>query len=203
MNKHIIFTTLLAALVLSQSAFAAQTPSYYLSGAAEETKCVKTNGGVINTTINCQTGVLEGSLTPGFLITTSSGGNKFLSMDITANTQTGFTNAVYNDGTLAYVILTNTDSLPQLSSVNNIKTLAPTPSLNPDAIAYHIIDPPNQTGVLETEFQPATNNWKLHLSKKGPVATLITIPAGSPYPNTFSGDDGAGRYQATVTLSFV
>ncbi|MCL5460133.1 hypothetical protein M3M33_15960, partial [Loigolactobacillus coryniformis] len=81
-----------------------------LNGAAEETKCVAVNGGNINSTINCETGALETAFTPGFRMTTNSGGNKDLDLTIAANTQGGMRNAVFTSGMLHYVVLTNADT---------------------------------------------------------------------------------------------
>lgn len=202
MNKNIIYTTLLAALLLSPSAFAASTNPHLMRGALEEVNSVAPNGGNIAANINDVTGALDAAFTPGFRITTNKdGGSKDLTQSWTCNTSGATQNAIFNDATYAYVILTNTDALPPVSSVTNIKTLAPTPASNPNAIAYLINDPPNIIGTLQTEFVPADNNWKLHLSKQGITDTNQTIPAALPYTNTFSGDDEAGRYQATVTLS--
>jgi len=203
MNKKIILlSVLLSVLIISPSANAARTPSCNLNGVAEETKCVCVNGGNINSTINCETGALESAFTPGFRITTNSRGDKELAMTIAANTQSGMTNAVFTSGMLHYVVLTNADALPPASSVANIRTGTPTATLNSNAIAYNIIDPPNQIGVLQTEYISSGDFWRLHLSKKGPVDTYITVPAALPFTNTYSGDDEAGRYQAVVTLTF-
>lgn len=202
MNKNLIYTLILTAVMSTQGVYAQSTNPQNFVGALPEVNMVETNGGVINVNINNTTGALNASLTPGFRITTNKeGGTKDLTQSWTCNTSTTTQNAIFNDGTYAYVILTNTDTLPAVASVDNIKTLAPTPASNPNAIAYLINDPPNQIGVLQTEFQPATNDWKLHLSKQGVTDTSQTIPGTNVYPNTFSGDDDAGRYQATVTLS--
>jgi len=203
MNKKIIYLSItLSALMLAPRGFAAQTPVQRFSATAEETKSVAVNGGNINSTIDVETGALSAAFNPGFLMTTNSNGNKNLSMKITANTQSGMRNAVFTSGSLHYVILTNADILPPASAVANIRTGSPTDTLNPNAIAYLINNPPNQSGTLQVSYISSDDYWCLQLSKKGPVATSITIPASTPFPNTYSCDDEAGRYQAVVTLTF-
>ena len=201
MNKNIISTTFLAALLLSPSTLAASTNPLLMSGALAETNSVAPNCGVINANINDVTGALSVSFTPGFKITSNAGGGKWLTQSWTCNTSGATQNAIFNNGTNAFVILTNIDALPPVSAITDIKTLAPTAINNPNAIAYLINNPPNQAGVLQATFQSATNNWALQLTKQGVTDTNQTIPATLPYTNTFSGDDEAGRYQATVTLS--
>lgn len=202
MNKKLILTTLLGALLFSPSSFAASTNPQNFRGGLEEINSVAPNGGIIDANIDPTTGALSVSFTPGFRITTNKdGGNKELTQSWRCNTSGASQNAIFNVASVPYVILTNNDALPPVSSVNDIKTGAPTPASNPNAIAYSINDPPNIIGVLQTEFSPTDNDWKLHLSKQGPTDTSQTVPTTIPFANTFSGDDEAGRYQATVTLS--
>lgn len=202
MKKNIIFTTILGLLILSPSVFAAQTPSYYFTATCPKTKSVETNGGNITSNIDCDTGALSASFNPAFLIKTNSDDTEQLTLSATSSTQSGSVNSIFNIGTTRYIILTNNTILPPTSAITDIKSGSPTPVNNPNAIAYQINDPATTPGQLSASYSNTNKNWQLSLTHRGQTPTSITIPAGTPLANTYSFDDEAGSYQATITLSF-
>lgn len=208
--KNIIYTVLLGALLLSQSAYAGQTPSSNLNGQAEETKNVEVISGTTTTAtiLPDLNGQLSRAMNPGFRVT-GSGGSKTLSLKGEAYTTGGLGPSLFRtSGGTTYLVLTNIGNIdplakPDPDSVTNIRTQAvPTPSLNPNAIAYRIIAPPNEQFV-QTEYITAGDYWRVHLSQPGTREIYTPIPAEQPYNNTFSGDDEAGDYQAWLTMSFM
>lgn len=191
------------ALIFPASAYAERTPSYYFTATCPKTKSIVTNGGNINTTINIDTGVLSTNLNPGFLITTNSRDEEDLTLSATSQNLGGTANAIFNIGASRYIILTNSTQLPPASAITDIKTGTPTAANNPNAIAYTINDPATTAGQLSATYSNTNKNWRMVLTHRGNTTTSITIPAATnPLTNTFSGDDEAGSYQATITLSF-
>lgn len=201
MLKKSISSFLLLFFILQQQVIAQQTSSYYFTTSLAATKSVATNGGNITATINTDTGLLSAALTPAFLITTNSSNTQTLTMSATATTTSGSTNAIFNIGTSRYIVLTNNTIIPAIPSVNDIKSGTPTAVNNPNAIAYAINDPATATG-LTVSYDSTNKNWQLSLKQRGQTQTSITIPISTPLSNTFSTDDEAGSYKATITLSF-
>lgn len=203
MKKNILLIPFLTTLTFAQTAFANQTQSYYFTGVMENTKAVSTNGGNLNATIDTSTGVLSKALTPGFIISTNTGQEQDLTISAKCQIQGGTTPAILNISSAKYIVLTNSAVLPSSSSVNDITTTthSPTPSLNPNAIAYGINDPATATG-LTVGYNMTTKVWYLQLKKNGQTPTSITIPAAAPLSGTYSVDDEPGDYKATITLSF-
>ena len=190
-------------VLMSPCAFASQTTPLFLMAPLFSGCAVTTNGGNISATINPDTGALSTSFTPAFKLTTLSGSAKALTYSATCNTTTTAQNAIFNISTKKYIILTNSTVLPPVSSVNNIKTGAPTAASNPNAMAYIINDPPAIAGQLAVSYNTTNKLWNLTLTHLGNTNTSITVPAATPLGNTYSFDDEPGAYQATITLSFI
>lgn len=197
-----LITNLIVYSLCVNSAFAASTPSDYFIGTLGTQKDVTVNpSGVTTSTITPATGNLVTVLTPSFYITTNSNASQSLTFSATTNTQTSTENAIFNVSTNKYIILTNSTNLPPLSSITDIKSGSPTPTNNPNAIAYSINDPATATG-LTVNYNSTNKNWDLVLSKKGQTPTSVTIPSGSPLANTYNYTDSAGTYSATIILTF-
>lgn len=199
MHKKLIL--ILCFCLFQQGINAQQTNSYFLTTTAATSISITTAKSTLSANINSDTGLLSAALNPSFTILTNSSQTYYLTFSATTTTTSGSTNAIFNVGTTKYIILTNNTVLPAVSSVNNIKTTTPTASSNPNAIAYQINDPPTQTG-LAVSYNSTNKNWLLTLNRSGATTTSITIPASTPFSNTFSGVDEAGNYRATITLSF-
>lgn len=202
MNKYINLTMLLLTLTFYQSVDASQTSSYYFTASCPECKCVTTNGGNVDATINCETGALSASFTPSFKMTVNNSRPKSLTLSATCQTQTGSTNAIFNIGTTKYIILTNNNVLPPNTSITNINGGTPIAANNQNAIAYSINDPTTIPGRLSATYNTTNKNWQLTLTRQGSTTTTITIPANLPLNNTYSFDDEPGPYQSTITLTF-
>jgi len=203
MKKHYLLLILIVHLACINSTLASETTHTYFNATCGEIKSVSAGGGAISTLINGDTGALNGSLTPAFLITTNSRDTKTLTLSATANTQGGNLNSIFNVGGVRYIILTNSTVLPQASAITNINGGSPVGNQNSNAIAYTINDPAAISGKLAVAYSATNKNWLLTLTNRGQTTTSITIPAGTPMTNTYSADDEAGAYQATITLSFI
>lgn len=160
-------------------------------------------GGSTSAAINVDTGVLGGSFAPAFRINTNVIDDQSLALTATATTQSGPQNAIFNVSTTKYIILTNTNVLPPVNSLGNIKTGSPTPASNPNAIAYVINDPVAVPGRLIVGYNSIGKYWDMAVSENGNTDTSITVPGGAPFTNTYSFHDEPGNYQATITLSFI
>ena len=202
MRKYVIFISLILFVMNAPISFASQSASYYFAADAPPTKAVAANGGNINAVINVDTGALSAAFTPAFTLTTNTGSSQALTMKAEANTQGGLQNAVLDAGAVKYIILTNSNILPPVSSLTDIKTGSPTAASNPNAIAYTINNPAAVSGRLTVAYNSGNKNWDLVLFHNGTTNTSITVPSGTPFTNTYSTDDEPGSYQAIITLSF-
>lgn len=180
---------------------AAETGHQYFTIFAGEYKAVASTGGSYTAKIDGDTGALSNSMKPTFTVDSNSNAAQRLTLSAVCNTQSGNVNALFLTSGTKYIILSNTADLPTLSAINNIKGISPSEALNPNAIAYVIQDPPVQPCRLNVSWR-ASNNWRLTLTGRGLTNTSVTIPAGCPRNNTFSFNDGAGDYCATIILSY-
>ena len=179
---------------------AAQTNPINLNGLLPSTVTVTTSGGNINTIIDSSTGALGGAFNPSFEMRSNDPTQKNLTVKITANTNTGYQNAVFDIGTTKYIIMTNSNYPPNISSLNDIKTGAL--ANNPNAIAYIANDPSDDTGNVSISYNNSNKYWDLRLTNNKSGKTTFTVPAGTPLNNSYTYDDEAGDYKAIVTLSF-
>lgn len=184
--------------------FAAETEHQYFTACGCQFKCATvTDCKNYTATINTDTGALSNNITPNFCMTTNDRGAQNLTMSASTNTQSGITNAIFNVSTNTYIILTHADNPPTTAAVADIKNGTPSVANNPNAIAYSISNPDSVKGVLNVSYNSTNKNWQLLLTKRGQTYTSIAIPSGNPLANTYSIDDEAGDYEATITLSFI
>lgn len=199
--KYNIFILLIAILnptiVLAQST----TPQDF-KGILPETLIVQTSSGTLSANINVDTGIFNNAIQPVFKISSNKEDGKYLTQSWTCNTTGAVQNAIFTYNSRTYVILTNANVPPDVSSISSIKTGSSTSSNNPNAIAYEINAPPGIADKMDVSFESGTNTWKLRLLKNNTNFTSQTIPVKAPLSGTFSLDDEPGIYQATVTLSF-
>lgn len=200
--KKLILSILLTLLLLQNSAFANRTDSKYFTANCPILKRIISNGNMLSSTINPNSGALTSSMVPRFTIITNSREQFNLTMSACTNSGSGPVNAIFNAADARYIILTNSTKLPGIESINDIKSLNPSPSKNPNAIAYRIEDPQAVDNALSVSYSTTNSNWDMKLNKRGATQTSITIPSGMPLNNTYSYSDEAGSYQATVMLSF-
>lgn len=190
-------------LLCTNSCMAAQTPpEYFVATMGVQREVIVDTSGTITSTITPSTGQLVTALIPSFYIKTNKKSSQNLTFSAATNTQSGLENAIFNILTNKYIILSNSTHPPTVAAINNIKTGCPTICDNANAIAYKINDPPSQSGILTVTYNNTNKNWDLVLTKKGTTSTSITIPSGSPLSGSYSVQDRAGSYQATVTLTF-
>src|SRR5574344_1801032 len=148
MNK--LSNLFIVILFVQSITFASQSTPYYFDATYPTTKFVRANGGVINANIDNNTGALSAILTPSFLIGTNSYISQTLTMSATATTTSGNVNAIFNNGSNKYIVLTNNNVTPTAASVNNITGGSPTLSSNPNAIAYQVNNPTTYYGLSVT-----------------------------------------------------
>lgn len=201
-NYFLILIIFIIKIYYMQSAMAAQTNPINLNGVLPATVNVITSGGNTKTTIDGSTGALSGTFNPAFEMRSNTPQQKHLTLAVTANTSSGYQNAVFNIGNIKYIIMTNAAFPPNVSSLNDIKTGSPNAINNPNAIAYIANDPSNDTGNITITYKSVLKNWDLFLTSSGNAKTTFTISAGTPCNNTFSAVDESGDYKAVVTLSF-
>ena len=199
--KKVLLAILL--ITTAQGVFARETDPQWFTASLCETRCITFTGGTTTSTINTDTGALENSITPTFCMRKNSRADRNLILTIAANSQSGEQNAVFEEGGQRYVIFTNSDSLPALSSITDVKSSSRQAVNNPDVIAYKINDPEAVPSRLNVTYQSAQERWRLRVIKRGKTESSITIPAGAPLAETFSYDDGEGDYEATITISFI
>lgn len=206
-KKRVLLSAFLLTGVMAagslQGAFAADNASQTLTATLGTMKKVTTNGGTITSTIDPDTGNLQTAFSPGFRIETNTNSAQNLQLTSLLTYDSGTANAFYGDATTEYIILANQTVKPTLTAVNDIKAGSTDPANNPNAIAYTVTPPSNILGQLTYTWDNTNKRWNASLTHKGKTDTSLTIPAGAAATNTYSGDDEAGSYQATVTLSFV
>src|SRR5574344_2899779 len=205
MNKKILLTALILtgifSMTMNQGAKAATTASQTCTAVLGTTKSVATNGGTIASTID-DSGNLVTAFTPSFVITTNNASSQAMTLQATANTTTGNVNAFSGNGTTNYISLTNSTVLPTATAVTSAQSTSPVVTSNANVITYPITNPTNTTGVITYTWNTTNSYWNIALTNKGNLYPVYTIPAGAAKTNTYSGDDEAGNYQATITLSF-
>lgn len=182
--------------------YASQTTPQYFVASLGETNSVAFTGGATSSSINVDTGALASAIKPSFVMSTNKTSTD-LTLSATTNYSGGSTNGLFNISGTPYIILTNSTSLPALTSITNIKTGTPTATSNPNAIAYPITGPATVSGTITSTYNTTNNSWTLRIVKKGLVNSSLTIPAGSSLSGTYSIIDESGSYQATITLTFI
>lgn len=184
-----------------QTAIARSTAPINLAGNLSDAAVIDPLFQAVNSTINTDTGNLNSSFTPSFRMITINPFRRDLTLSVATNTSnSGYQNAVFNVGSTKYVIFTNSDVLPPVSSLTNIKN--GTLNNNPNAIAYIANDPSDDTGNLTINYNSTNKNWDLRIAWLSVGRTTFTIPAGAPLGGSYTSDDETGSYQAIVTLSF-
>lgn len=208
MNKKLFISTLLLTSIMSVSMFtmdakAATSASQTVTATLGTTKSVQTNGGTIASTID-DDGNLLTSLTPAFLIITNTAASQNMTLTATANVSGGTTvNAFSGNGTTNYLTLTNNTVLPAAAAVTNAQSASPVVASNANVITYPMTIPTTTTGVISYTWNSTSSLWNIALTNKGNLTQTYTIPTGAAKSGTYSGDDEAGAYKATLTLSFV
>jgi len=202
MKKVFLLIILMSHLTFSTRVLAAQTDSQYFTATCGLFKLVNKHNGTMSAEINPNTGVLNSSLNSSFSIITNSRYEQNLTMSATANTENGTTNAIFNISDAKYIILTNSSKKPSIGTIEDIKNGSSNSANNPNAIAYSITDPTETGEALKVKYNAEYKDWELQLTKRGVTQTSITIPSGNPLENTYSVNDLAGSYQATIMLSF-
>ena len=207
MNKLKVLSTLLFAgafaISAQQGAYAALSASQTVTATLGTTRAVVTYGGNITSTID-DAGSLVTAFTPGFEIMTNSAASQALTLKATVvSSDAGVQDAFFGNGTADYIVLANDTIKPTAAAITDAKATTPVETANPNCIAYSVNNPSNIGGQLTYTWNVGGKYWDMTLTHKGDTYTSLTIPAGAARPLTYSGDDEAGAYKATITMSFV
>ncbi|OGH95764.1 MAG: hypothetical protein A2104_07850 [Candidatus Melainabacteria bacterium GWF2_32_7] len=205
MKKKILFNLILASLVIgfTASAHAATTANQTITGTLNPFMSVSnTNGTTTAVSIN-QDGSLSANLTPGFSFTSNNKNGASATFNVKVNTSDasqvdGISGS--NNGTSGKIVLTNAGILPTSNAVKDGLSDTPTAANNPNVIAYQVsfnIDNANN-GKVPAFDQTGSNVTGNVLSKNGSSAVTFNIDKNSVRSNTYSTDDVAGTYQATI-----
>lgn len=195
--------TLILFLILTiKPAIAESTTPQNFTSTLPDTFSVEASPGSLSANINVDTGVLSNDIIPSFRLISNKESGKTLTQSWSCATTGAAQNAIFRVNTTTYVILTNYNVPPDVSSITNIKSGTAAVSSNPNAIAYPINAPSGLVNRLDISFDSNNNVWKLNLLKNGNITTSQTISVARPLSDTFSLDDEPGSYKATVTLSF-
>ena len=159
----------------------------------------ETEGSVTSTTITPDTGKLTEALISKFKINLNTDTQELYLQGLT-NSSAGEVNALFKQGSLTYIVFSNTtpNKAPTTTAIDDCKSTAPTAINNANAIAYPIsnVSLDNDGTVTYDESQNRYN-----ITAKGGTTIATTTTGTDPYTNTYSFQDNAGTYQATLTLT--
>lgn len=113
--------------------------------------------------------------------------------------------AYFKNADRDYIILGNISSsnLPDVSSINNIKSATPTASDNPNAIAYPVENILTNIESATMDNSPINGDLRyLVIMGNSQNGNFVQTLGSTPLSNTYSlSNDRAGTYQAVVTFT--
>lgn len=209
-NKNILTFCLIAVLFLSafKIAQAADLRQHFSSVLATWARVVVAAGGVVNTTIDCDTGDLATALTPRFWFATNQSGTGTTNWSMSATIQdsgANTVNAMYGTAANPSIILANTTTPPTLAAINDIKN--GTLTSNANAIAYAtpatLALGSGTLNITQNFYRDtgSTDYYRIVSRSRGYRYITLTIGPGVR-TGTFSALDTPGDYQAVVTFQF-
>lgn len=206
MKRKILFSALLLGMILfnnQSESLAATTATQNITATLGTVKSVTATGTALTSGIT-ELGATDTQMNPSFRITSNT--PQDLTLKATVSTFEGNTpNVLFTQGGNYYVAVGNTNSASQKPTddavTNNILSGSPTADQNANIIAYQITPPTNVVGKITFTYN-ASHYWDVAVVKNGTYNTNWIIPAGGALDQTYSGDDEAGPYVATYTMSF-
>jgi hypothetical protein len=206
MRKKVLLNLILASLVagFTASTYAATTANQTITGTLNPFVSVSnTNGTTTAVSIN-QDGSLSANLTPAFSFTSNNKNGASATFNVKVNTSDS--NQVdgvagSNNATSGKIVLTNAGIPPTANAVRDALTDTPTAASNPNVISYQVsfnIDNNNNNGKVPAFDQTGNNIVGNVLNKNGSSTVSFNIDKNSVRSNTYSTDDTAGTYQATI-----
>jgi|GEM_PF-2489552 len=202
--KKTVFTFALAALILGYAAAAdaATSASQTITGTLNPFVSVSTIEGATTAVSINNDGSLSTNLTPGFKFTSNNKNGASATFTVKVNTSDGTqVDAIAGTGNTSNgkIVLSNATTLPVAAAVRDALTDAPTSTTNANAISYTVsfsVDNTNNGGVpvFDNTGNAASGNV---LVKNGTSQITMNIDK-TVRTSTYSVDDVAGSYQATI-----
>ncbi|MDD3012942.1 MAG: hypothetical protein PHC34_04495 [Candidatus Gastranaerophilales bacterium] len=202
--KKVVFSLALATLAFGYAATAnaATSASQTITGTLNPFVSVSTvEGATTSISIN-NDGTLSTNLTPGFKFTSNNKTGASATFTVKVNTSDG--NQVdaiagTSNSTNGKIVLANASTLPLAASVRDALTDAPTVENNANAISYTVSFSVDNTNNGDVPLFDTTGNAVSGtvLKKNGTSQITMNIDK-SVRTNTYSVDDVAGSYQATI-----
>jgi len=146
-------------------------------------------------------GKLSADLTPSFKFSSNNKNGAGAAFNVKVNTSdSGQINAIsgINNSSSGIIVLTNTNIKPDAGSV--INALSDNPTNNPNAIAYQMyfkIGDKDKGSIPVFDKSGNTANGTI-LTKNGSNTVTVMVDKDSVRKGSFSGEDEAGSYQATI-----
>jgi hypothetical protein len=188
----------------------------YASTANAETSASQTITGTLNPFVSVSTvegtttavsinndGTLSTNLTPGFKFTSNNknGASATFTVKVSSSDGSQF-DAIAGTGSSSNgkIILANTSTLPNTAAVRDALNDSPSAANNANVISYNVsfsVDNTNNGNVpvFDSTGNAVTGNV---LVKNGTSQVSMNIDKNSVRNNTYSVDDVAGSYQATI-----
>ena len=156
-----------------------------------------TSGVVTATTITPDNGTLQKALISKFKINLNTDNQKLYLQAKTKGEQEEV-NGLFQQGEQTYVMFANADKAPTTTAITDCKSAAPTAEKNANVIAYPIVKVDLDNGGKAT-FDNNKNQYNVEI--KGGTTIATTTTGTTPYSNTYSFQDNAGTYKATMILT--
>jgi hypothetical protein len=201
--KKTVFTLALASLLIGYAAAAnaATSANQTITGTLNPYVSVSTVDGTSTAVSINQDGSLSTNLTPGFRFTSNNKSGASATFTVKVNTSDGSqVDAISGtkNSPSGKIVLGNSGTLPTKASVQDALGASPNSANNSNSISYGVsfnADSNGVTPVFDTSGNSVSGSV---LSKNGSNDVTVTVDKSSLKTNTFSTDDVAGSYQATI-----
>jgi len=202
--KKTVFSFALATLVLGYAtrANAATSASQTITGTLNPFVSVTTVEGATTAVSVNNDGTLSTNLTPGFKFTSNNKNGASATFTVKVNTSDGNqADAIAGTGnsTDGKIVLANAGTLPNAASVLDALSDSPAAATNANAISYTVsFSVDNTTNGSVPVFDNTGNSVSGNVLKKNGTSQITMNIDKSVRTNTYSVDDVAGSYQATI-----
>lgn len=204
--RKVALKLILASLAVSVAATAnaATSASQTITGTLNPYVSVTNATGTTTAVSINNDGSMTASLNPAFTFASNdkSGASATFNVNVNTSDSGGQTAGVsgVNNATSGNIVLGNISNLPTSNGVKDALSSSPTATNNPNVIGYQVafnIDNPSNGNV--PKFDSTGNNVTGNVLTKNTTSTItMNIASNSLRSNTFSTDDTAGTYQATI-----
>ena len=150
---------------------------------------------VLTAHITDKTGDLHSPLSTTFRVITNSPEDKNLYLKANVLTQSGYEEAMFEQGGQVYIAFANLRYMPTGSALANCK-IGAAPNDSPGVVAYPVT---SITGVETKKYLSGRNKYELSI--KGGTS-FVTVNVGTNVlRSSFGGNDPKGFYQAILSLT--